>query len=104
MGNVTQPYGLSYVKIEAVGLVTGLAGTGEDPPPSPQRATLLAEMNRREVEHPNNILASPNTAIVLVRGLLRPGIQAGDHFDVEVRHPVVAARPVSAAADCWIHG
>lgn len=87
VGNATQPYGLTYVKVEAVALVTGLAGTGEDPPPSPQRATVLAEMNRREVEHPNQILASPNTALVLVRGLMRPGIQAGDHFDLDVRTP-----------------
>ncbi|TWU28533.1 flagellar basal body P-ring protein FlgI [Bythopirellula polymerisocia] len=87
VGNATQPYGLTYVKVEAVALVTGLAGTGEDPPPSPQRASLLAEMNRREVPNPNNILASPNTGLVLVRGLLRPGIRAGDHFDLEVRTP-----------------
>lgn len=87
VGSVTQPYGMSYVKIESVALVTSLAGTGEDPPPSPQRAALLAEMNRREVEKPNQVLASPNTALVLVRAFQPPGIQEGDHFDVEVRVP-----------------
>ena len=46
----THPYGLNYTKIEAVSLVTGLAGTGSDPPPSPQRAALLDEMNRRNVD------------------------------------------------------
>jgi hypothetical protein len=81
------PYGLNYVKIENVALVTGLAGTGEDPAPSPQRAALLAEMNRRGIENPNEVLASPNTALVLVRGILRPGIQEGDRFDIEVRTP-----------------
>jgi flagellar basal body P-ring protein FlgI len=87
VGAVAHPYGMNYVKIENVALVTGLAGTGEDPPPSPQRAALLAEMNRREIENPNEVLASPNTALVLVRGYLRPGMQAGDKFDVEVRCP-----------------
>jgi len=87
IGAVTQPYGLSYVKVEAVALVTGLAGTGEDPPPSPQRAALLGEMNRREVKRPNQVLASPDTALVVVRGFLQPGIQAGDRFDIEVRTP-----------------
>ncbi len=87
VGSVTQPHGMNYVKVEAVSLVTGLAGTGEDPPPSPQRASLLAEMNRRGIENPNHVLASPNTALVLVRGLQRPGIRAGDHFDIEVRTP-----------------
>jgi flagellar basal body P-ring protein FlgI len=47
----------------------------------------LDEMNRRGVENPNEVLTSPNTALVLVRGFLRPGMQEGDHFDVEVRIP-----------------
>ena len=81
------PYGMNYVKAEAVSLVTGLAGTGSDPPPTPQRAALLAEMNRREVANPNEVLASGNTSMVLVRAFLRPGIQQGDRFDVEVRVP-----------------
>jgi flagellar basal body P-ring protein FlgI len=83
----THAYGMSPVKVEAVSLVTGLAGTGSDPPPSPQRAELLAEMSRRNVDNPNEMLASSNTSLVLVRGFLRPGIQEGDHFDVEVRIP-----------------
>lgn len=82
-----QPFGTDFVKVEAVSIVTGLAGTGSDPPPTPQRATLLAEMNRREVSNPNEVLASGNTSMVLVRAFLRPGIQEGDRFDVEVRVP-----------------
>ncbi|MEM8946537.1 MAG: flagellar basal body P-ring protein FlgI [Planctomycetota bacterium] len=85
ISNVAHPYGLGYIKVEAISMATGLAGTGEDPAPSPQRAALMDEMQRREVEDPNQVLASPDTALVLVRGFLRPGIQAGDRFDVEVR-------------------
>lgn len=88
VGSATQPYGLNYVKVEAVSLVTGLAGTGEDPPPSAQRAALLAEMNRRGIENPNQVLSSPNTALVIVTGYLRPGIRANDPFDIEIRTPV----------------
>jgi flagellar basal body P-ring protein FlgI len=87
VSTVAHPYGMNYVKVENVALVTGLDGTGEDPAPSPQRAALLAELNRREIKHPNEVLASPNTALVMVKGYLRPGIQAGDAFDVEVRTP-----------------
>ena len=83
----THPYGMNYVKVEAVSLVTGLSGTGSDPPPTPQRAALLAEMSRREVDNPNEVLASGSTSLVLVRAFLRPGIQQGDRFDVEVRIP-----------------
>lgn len=84
---VAHPYGMNFVKVENVALVTGLAGTGEDPAPSPQRAALLAEMNRREIANPNEVIGSPNTSLVLVRGYLRPGIQEGDRFDIEVRTP-----------------
>lgn len=87
ISSVAHPHGLGYVKVESVALVTGLAGTGEDPPPTSQRAEMLAELNRREAPQPNALLASPNTALVVVRGLLRPGIQEGDVFDVEVRTP-----------------
>ena len=87
IGDMAHPYGLSYIKVEAVSLVTGLTNTGDDPPPSSQRAQLLDEMKRREVENPNKVLSSSTTALVLVRGFLRPGIQAGDRIDVEVRTP-----------------
>ena len=87
IGDLTRSEGMTYTKIEAVSLVTGLKGTGSDPPPSPQRAAMLDEMQRRNVDHPARILASADTALVLVRGYLRPGIQKGDHFDVEVQVP-----------------
>src|SRR5262245_34469824 len=83
----THPFGMNYVKLEAVSLVTGLNGTGSDPPPTQQRAALLAEMNRREVDEPNRLLASGDTSMVLVRMFLRPGIQKGDKVDIEVRVP-----------------
>ncbi len=96
----THPYGMNYVKLEAVSLVTGLAGTGSDPPPTPQRAALLAEMNRRDVANPNDVLASGNTSMVLVRAFLRPGIQEGDRFDVEVRVP--SQSETTSLRDGWL--
>ena len=85
VGDLAIPFGMFPVKLEAVGLVAGLHGTGSDPEPSPQRAMLMAEMQRRGVENPNQLLATRNYSLVLVRGFLRPGIQKGDHFDVELR-------------------
>jgi flagellar basal body P-ring protein FlgI len=87
VGEMAVEFGTFPAKVQAVGLVTGLRGTGSDPGPSPQRAALLAEMQTRGVSKPNSVLASPNTALVLLRGVLRPGIQKGDRFDVEVRIP-----------------
>jgi hypothetical protein len=45
---------------------------------------LVAEMQTRGVPQPNQMLASPSTAMVMVTGFLRPGIRKGDHFDVMV--------------------
>ncbi len=44
-------------------------------------------MQTRGVTEPNSILASGNTSLVMVQGVLRPGIQKGDNFDIEVRVP-----------------
>lgn len=87
VGDLTSTWGLNYLKVESVALVTGLPNTGSDPPPSPQRATLLAEMQSHDVDKPNQILASPQTSMVICRGFLPPGCQKGDSFDVEVRVP-----------------
>ncbi len=79
--------GLNLVTLEGVGLVTGLPGTGEDPPASQYRTALLDDMRRRGVENPNQILQSPSTALVIVRAYLPPLVKKGDRFDVEVRVP-----------------
>jgi flagellar basal body P-ring protein FlgI len=96
----SHPFGMNYVKIEGISLVTGLAGTGSDPPPNQQRAALMAEMNRREVDDPNRLLASGNTSMVLVRMFLRPGIQKGDKVDVEVRVP--SQSDTTSLRDGWL--
>lgn len=87
VGDLALADGFHPIKVEAVGLVTGLGGTGSDPDPSPQREVLRAEMQTRGVEDPDLVLASPNTSLVHVLGYLRPGIQQGDRFDIEVRVP-----------------
>ena len=85
VGDLALPFGMFPVKIEAVGLVSGLQGKGSDPEPSQYRGMLMAEMQRRGVENPNQLLATHNYSLVIVRGFLRPGVQKGDHFDVELR-------------------
>jgi flagellar basal body P-ring protein FlgI len=87
VGDLAVPYGMFPVNVESVGLVTRLPGTGSDPVPSVYRAALISDMKARNVTQPNEVLASKNTALVIVRGVLRPGIQKGDTFDLEVRTP-----------------
>ncbi|QDT39804.1 flagellar basal body P-ring protein FlgI [Stratiformator vulcanicus] len=87
IGEYTSIAGLSPVFVAGVGLVVNLDGTGDDPPPSRLRTALMTEMKRREIESPNRILRSPNTALVVVSGFLPPLIRKGENFDIEVRLP-----------------
>ncbi|MCY2989321.1 MAG: flagellar basal body P-ring protein FlgI [Planctomycetota bacterium] len=97
---VVSPWGMNYLKIESVGLVTGLHGTGSDPPPSPQRSSLMSDMQTHEVKNPNQVLASPNVSLVVVRAFLPPGMRKGDRFDVEVRVP--ARSETTSLRDGWL--
>ncbi|MBD3676550.1 MAG: flagellar basal body P-ring protein FlgI [Planctomycetaceae bacterium] len=78
---------LGSLVLEGVGLVTGLPGTGGDPPVSPYRAQLIEEMRRRDITNPNQILRSKSTALVIVRAYLPPLVEKGERFDVQVRVP-----------------
>lgn len=79
--------GMHPIMVEGVGLVTRLDGTGEDPAPSLWRTTLLEDMKRRSVEKPEQLLRSPNTALVLIRAAIPPVIKYGERFDVEIVLP-----------------
>ncbi len=87
IGDIAVPTGVWPVRVEAIGLVTGLHGTGADPNPSPPRAALVEEMQIRGIANPDTILASGDVSLVMLQGYLRPGIQKGDHFDIELRVP-----------------
>lgn len=89
VGDLASPAAMCMfpVEVEAVGMITSLHGTGSDAVPSSQRDLLLGEMHTRGVQSPNTVLASTDTAMVAIRGVLPPGIQKGDRFDLEVRVP-----------------
>ncbi|MFV1964584.1 MAG: flagellar basal body P-ring protein FlgI [Pirellulaceae bacterium] len=87
VGDFASPWQTNYLKVEGIGLVTQLDGTGSDPPPNALRDRLIKEMQTHEVKHPTTALASDDTAMVTVRGFIPPGARKGDTFDVEVRVP-----------------
>ncbi len=87
LGEYVVVSGLNLVTLEGVGLVSGLDGTGGDPPPSQYRTELLKDMRRRDIEDPNRIISSPSTALVIVRAYLPPLVSPGEKFDIEVRLP-----------------
>ena len=47
IGDYAAPWGINSQRIERAALVTGLAGTGSDPPPNAQRQSLMADMQAR---------------------------------------------------------
>lgn len=80
-------WGTDTQRIERVALVTGLAGTGSDPPPNSRRQALMADMQSRGVVEPNKLLASRTTSLVWVHGYLPPGVRRGDRIDIAVEVP-----------------
>jgi hypothetical protein len=87
IGDYALPWGLNAQRIERAALITGLPATGSDPPPGPQRQSLLSDMQARGVVEPNTLLASPATSLAWVHGYLPPGVRKGDRFDIFVEVP-----------------
>lgn len=79
--------GMRPLKIESVALVTGLKGTGSDPPAGPQRQSLLDEMQTHDVPSPNKLLASPNNSLAIAVGHVPAAARKGMRFDIEVITP-----------------
>lgn len=79
--------GNTMIVLRGVGLVTGLNGTGGDPSPSALRTQLQNEMNRRGIKDSKKILASRDTAMVVVTAYLPAMVRKGQRFDVRVALP-----------------
>jgi hypothetical protein len=95
------------MRVQGVGLVTGLAGTGHCPPGAyrdlleqyllkasgPREGQITAENVHLRIRQ---VLDDPNNAMVFVTGYIPVGARRGDHFDVEVTIPQ-ASRTTSLA-------
>jgi len=79
--------GNTIITLRGVGLVVGLNGSGGDPSPSAYRTQLQNEMSRRNVPDGKRILASQDTALVIVTAYLPAMVRKGQHFDVRVAIP-----------------
>jgi hypothetical protein len=75
------------IPVSGVGLVVGLDGTGGDAPPGSYRDMLVKQLQQQGAEHVKEVLASPNTAMVLVSAMIPPGAHKNDPLDVEVVVP-----------------
>src|SRR5262249_23312305 len=70
-----------------VGLVEGLEGTGGDCAADGYRALLVDALRKEGVQNVNQILKSPECALVIVEAQFPPGARKGDVIDVEVKLP-----------------
>lgn len=85
IGEICGIYGLNFAKVEGIGLATGLKGTGSSPKRSGQRENLLRELEaNRNIDNAKKLLADKDTELVIMKGMLPPGIREGDNFDLEV--------------------
>ncbi len=75
------------LRVEGVGLVTGLDNTGGDPPPSYYRKQLIDEMAKVGVEKPERLLARPDVSMVIVKMSIPMGVNPDDPIDVQVEVP-----------------
>ena len=87
VGDKSVVQGLRPIKVEGIGFVTGLDDTGSDPPANAYRDMMEEFMRKKGVHQPKATLASPQTAIVLLRGVIPPGTPKGEMIDVEVWVP-----------------
>jgi hypothetical protein len=86
VGDIADINGVGRVQVSAIALVTGLDGTGGTPQGG-YRTNLAQLLRKQKVEHVEEILNSPNNAMVLVTAFIPPGARLGDKLDVEVTLP-----------------
>ena len=85
VGELARVAGREELPVQGYGFVTGLDGTGTKAMPPGIRQQILEMMRRNKVDKAEEIITSPDTAVVTVSGRLPLGIGKGELFDLEVR-------------------
>jgi hypothetical protein len=76
---------ITLARLENVGLVTGLPGTGGKVKPSQPREKMLAIMRRWDSSQPNTILDDPSTTMVVASVNAPPAARRGQMLDVNIQ-------------------
>ncbi|RMF38996.1 MAG: hypothetical protein D6753_14795 [Planctomycetota bacterium] len=100
LAEFSSPAMLTLARLQNVGLVTQLHGTGGEVAPGILRDRLLAMMRRNEVEKPNALLDHTSTALVAVKAAVPPASRKGDRIDVVITVPEAAT--ATDLADGWL--
>ena len=86
IGDHTTIAGLNLITLQGVGLVTGLDGTGSDPPPSHYREMMLDEMPPEHQKSKSNSGFAKH-GLGHRAGVFAALVRKGDKLDIEVRVP-----------------
>ncbi|HVK11452.1 MAG TPA: flagellar basal body P-ring protein FlgI [Gemmataceae bacterium] len=73
--------------VSGAGLVVGLNGTGGTCPPCDARTAVVERLKRDKVDDIAAVLDSPNSAVVVVTAVVKPGVRRDELIDVEVTLP-----------------
>jgi hypothetical protein len=84
VSTMTNVWGAAPARIDGVGMVSELAGTGSAPAPTRYRDDLVEDLRVRNVPEPNKLLSENWTSLVLLKGILPAGCRVGSPFDVFV--------------------
>jgi hypothetical protein len=87
IGDVSTVANADPIPVSGVGLVVGLEGTGGSAPPGAYRNMLEKDLQQKGAEHVKEILASPQTSMVLVSALIPAGAKKDDPLDVDITLP-----------------
>jgi len=85
VGEKVRFIGRDYIAVQGYGFVTGLDGTGSTIVPPGVRQQVLFIMRQHKVENPEALMASRDTAVITVGGMIPPGATKGEAFDLELR-------------------
>jgi hypothetical protein len=86
IGDVTEVGNAGPLRVDGVGLVTGLDGTGVTKRDE-FRAMLEKELRQRKIQNVGKLLDSPDNALVLITALIPPGARKGEPIDIQVSLP-----------------
>ncbi|MEM8735528.1 MAG: HEAT repeat domain-containing protein [Planctomycetota bacterium] len=84
IAEVAGPAMLTQSRIENIGLITQLRGTGGSVQASSQREKILDMMRRKDAAQPNAFLDSPSTALGIATAIVPPASPAGTKLDILV--------------------
>jgi len=85
IGDICGVYGLNFAKVDGIGIAVGLDDTGSATKPGNQRDQLIRDLElNKNGDDPKALIKSNDTELVLMYGLLPPGIRKGETFDLKV--------------------